>query len=70
MNGLMIEQIGQKWKDFMQIVNHWLLTMDADPFEHIHRRVRRLEAAVSQMEAGRRHTEQDRVPPIEGDSGL
>jgi len=66
----MIELIGQKWKVFMQIVNYWLLTMDADPLEDIHRRVRRLEAAISQMEAGRRSAEPDRVTLIEGDFGI
>jgi hypothetical protein len=53
--------IGQKWQRFRQIVNNWLLTMDADPLQDIYRRVRRLEALVSQLEAGRRSSEPDRV---------
>jgi hypothetical protein len=57
----MIKLIGQKWRSFRQTVNNWLLTMDAEPFEDIHRRIRRLEAAISQMEADRRSTEPDRA---------
>ena len=53
----MTKPIRQKWKDFMQTVNNWLLTMDADPLEDIHRRVRRLEAAISQTEDRRRSAE-------------
>jgi len=53
----MIKLIGEKWKSFRQTVHNWLLTMDADPLEEMHRRIRRLEAAISQMEAGRRSTE-------------
>jgi hypothetical protein len=60
-SGVMNKLIGQKWKRFRQIINNWLLTMDADPLEDMHRRVRRLEVAISQMEAGRRFTEPDRV---------
>ncbi len=62
----MTKPISQKWKDFMQTVNSWLLTMDADPLEDIHRRVRRLEAAISQMETHRRSAE---LHHIEGDLG-
>jgi len=62
----MTKPISQKWKDFMQTVNSWLLTMDADPLEDIHRRVRRLEAAISQMETHRRSAE---LRHIEGDLG-
>jgi hypothetical protein len=62
----MTKLISQKWKDFMQTVNNWLLTMDADPLEDIHRRVRRLEAAISQIEARRRSAEPNH---IEGDLG-
>jgi hypothetical protein len=62
----MTKPISQRWKDFMQTVNNWLLTMDADPLEDIHRRVRRLEAAISQMEARRRSAEPHH---IEGDLG-
>jgi hypothetical protein len=59
---IMIKLIGQKWSSFREIVNNWLLTMDADPLEDIHRRVRRLETAFSQMDARRRYIEADRVP--------
>ncbi len=57
----MIKLIGQKWKSFRQTVNNWLLTIDADPLEEMHHRIRRLEAAISQMEAGRRSTERVRA---------
>ena len=50
MGGFMLELIGQKWKGFIQTVNNWLLTMDADPLQDIHLRVRHLEAAISEME--------------------
>ena len=60
----MTKPISQKWKDFMQTVNNWLLTMDADPLDDIHHRVRRLEAAISQIEARRRSAEPHH---IEGD---
>jgi hypothetical protein len=43
----MIKPISQKWKSFRQRVNNWLLTMDADPLEDLHCRVRRLEAAIN-----------------------
>jgi hypothetical protein len=56
-----IKLIGQKWKSFRQTVNNWLLTMDADPLEDIHLRIRRLEAAISHIEAGRRSTGPDRA---------
>ena len=56
----MIEQIAGKWKGLRQMMNKWLLTMDADPLEDIHNRVRRLEAAFLQLEAGRRSIEADR----------
>jgi hypothetical protein len=56
----MIEQIGDRWKGFRQMVNNWLLTMDADPLEDIHSRVRRVEAAFLQLEAGRGSTERHR----------
>jgi hypothetical protein len=63
----MIKLIARKWKAFIQIVNNVLLTMDPDPLEDIHRRVKHLETAISQLEIGRRVTEPDRV---EGDFGL
>jgi hypothetical protein len=50
----MIERIAGKWKGFRQMVIDWLSTMDADPLEDIHNRLRRLEAASLQSEAGRR----------------
>jgi hypothetical protein len=62
----MIKPIGEKWKNVRQLVNDWLRTMDADPLEDIHRRIGRLEAAISHMEAGRRFIEPDH---IEGDLG-
>jgi hypothetical protein len=57
----MTKPISQKWKNFRQMVNNWLLTMDADPLEDIRRKVRRLEAAISRLEGGRGSTESDRV---------
>jgi hypothetical protein len=66
----MIKLIGQKWRVLIQMVNDWFLTMDADPLQDIHQRIRRLEAAISQMEAGRRSTEADRVTLSDGDLGL
>jgi hypothetical protein len=56
----MIEQIAGKWKRFRQMVNNWILAMDADPLEDIHTRLRRLEAAFLQLEAGRGSTKADR----------
>jgi hypothetical protein len=50
----MIERIAGKWKGFMKMVNNWLFTLDADPLEDIHNRLRRLEAAFLQSKAGRR----------------
>jgi hypothetical protein len=38
----------------MKMVNNWLFTLDADPLEDIHNRLRRLEAAFLQSKAGRR----------------
>jgi hypothetical protein len=66
----MIKLIGQKWKGFMQTANNWLLTMDADPLQDMHRRIRHLEETVSQMEAGRRSAEPDRATLWDGDLGL
>ncbi len=63
----MIMPISQKWKSFRQRINNWLLTMDADPLEDLHCRVRRLEAAISQLEVGRGSTGPDH---IDGDLGL
>ena len=63
----MIKPISQKWKSFRQRINNWLLTMDADPLEDLHSRVRRLEATILQLEVGRGPTGADH---IEGDLGL
>ena len=63
----MIKLIGEKWKSFRQTIHNWLLTMDADPLENLHCKVRRLEAAISQLEVGRGPTGPDH---IEGDLGL
>ena len=49
----MIKQIGEKWRGFWRTANDLALSMDADPLEDIHRRIRRLEAAVFQSEVGR-----------------
>jgi hypothetical protein len=43
----MIKQINETWKAFWRTANNWALIMDADPFEDIHNRLRRLEAAAS-----------------------
>jgi hypothetical protein len=50
---LMIKQIGEKWRGFWRMANNLALSMDADPLEDIHRRIKRLEAAVFQSEVGR-----------------
>lgn len=49
----MIKQIGEKWRGFWRTANNLALSMDADPLEDIHRRIKRLEAAVFQFEVGR-----------------
>ncbi len=49
----MIKQIGEKWRGFWRMASNVALSMDADPLEDIHRRIRRLEAAVFQSEVGR-----------------
>ena len=49
----MIKQIAKKWRDFWRMTGNVALSMDADPLEDIHRRIRRLEAAVFQSEVGR-----------------
>ena len=48
----MIKQIAKKWRDFWRMTSNVALSMDADPLEDIHRRIRRLEAAVFQSEVG------------------
>jgi hypothetical protein len=48
----MIKQIAEKWRDFWRMTSNVALSMDADPMEDIHRRIRRLEAAVFQSEVG------------------
>src|ERR1700733_14475001 len=50
---LMIKQIGEKWRGFWGMANNLALSMDADPLEDIHRRIKRLEAAVFLSEVGR-----------------
>jgi hypothetical protein len=49
----MIKQIAEKWRGFWRMASNVALSMDADPLEDIHRRIRRLEAAVFQSEVGR-----------------
>jgi hypothetical protein len=49
----MIKQIGEKWRGFWRTASNVALSMDADPLEDIHRRIRRLEAAVFQSEVER-----------------
>ena len=49
----MIKQIGEKWRGFWRMASNVALSMDADPLEDIHRRIRQLEAAVFQSDAGR-----------------
>jgi hypothetical protein len=49
----MIKQIGEKWRGFLRMARNVALSMDADPLEDIHRKIRRLEAAVFQSEVGR-----------------
>lgn len=49
----MIKQIAEKWRGFWRTANDLALSMDADPLEDIHRRIKRLEAAVFQSEVGR-----------------
>ncbi len=55
----MIELIGQKWKAFVEMISNVLLIMDTDPLEDMHCKVRRLEAAISQLKVGRGFTEPD-----------
>jgi hypothetical protein len=49
----MIKQIGEQWRGFWRMASNVALSMDADPLEDIHGRIRRLEAAVFQSEVGR-----------------
>jgi hypothetical protein len=46
----MIKRIGEKWRGFWRMASNLALSMDADPLEDIHRRIKRLEAAVVQSE--------------------
>jgi hypothetical protein len=48
----MIKQISDKWRGFWGMANNLALSMDADPLEDIHRRIKRLEAAVFQSAVG------------------
>jgi hypothetical protein len=45
----MVKQIAEKWRGFWRMASNMALSMDADPMEDIHRRIRRLEAAVSEI---------------------
>jgi hypothetical protein len=47
----MFKQINEIWKAFWRTAKHWALMMDLDPFEDIHSRRRRLEAAASLQSA-------------------
>ena len=47
----MIKQINEVWKAFWRTAHNWALMMDPDPFEDIHGRLRRLEAAASLQSA-------------------
>jgi hypothetical protein len=47
----MIKQINEVWKAFWRTAHNWALMMDPDPFEDIHGRLRRLEAAASVQSA-------------------
>lgn len=47
----MVKQITEMWKRFWRTANNWALMMDDDPFEDIHRRLRRLEVAASLQSA-------------------
>ena len=49
----MMKQIGEKWRGFWRMASNVALSMDSDPLEDIHGRIRRLEAAVFQSEVGR-----------------
>src|ERR1700722_107697 len=49
----MIKQIGEKWRGFWRMASNLALSMDTDSLEDIHRRIKRLEAAVVQSEVGR-----------------
>jgi hypothetical protein len=50
----MVKQINEIWKVLWRMAHNWALMMDPDPFEDIHGRLRRLEAAASlQSEEGR-----------------
>jgi hypothetical protein len=50
----MFKPINKIWKAFWRTANDWALMMDSDPFEDIHSRLRRLEAAASLQSAGGR----------------
>jgi hypothetical protein len=49
----MIKRIGEKCRGFWRMTSNVALSMDADPLEDIHRRIRQLEAAVFKSEVGR-----------------
>jgi hypothetical protein len=50
---IMTKQFGEKWRSLWRSTREFLLAMDADPLEDIHRRVRQLETAYSQSESER-----------------
>jgi hypothetical protein len=58
----MIKQIGEKWRGFWRMASNLALSMDADPLEDIHRRIKLLEAAVVQTEVG--HEPRLRAPSV------
>jgi hypothetical protein len=47
----MSKQINEIWRAFWRTANNWALMMDPDPFEDIHSRLGRLEAAASLQSA-------------------
>jgi hypothetical protein len=47
----MTKQINKIGKAFWRTAHNWALMMDPDPFEDIHGRLRRLEAAASLQSA-------------------
>ena len=52
----MIRRLGEKLRYFWRRTNHFLLAMDVDPLEDIHRRLRELEAANSAPKVNRYRT--------------
>lgn len=54
----MAESLAKRWRQFWQTI---VVTMDADPYEDVHSRLRRLEEAVF-------HTPAPRDPVVRGPS--